>query len=100
MVLSTQALLVAVGVGNSSAAPMAAALNWVMKDGGELYMKVIMTREVVMIIIIYLQFVLISSSFDNKIGSWTVGWSNVCKFIGKGWGRRGLLEESIDETNR
>lgn len=40
MVLSTQALLVAVGVGNSSAAPMAAALNWVMKDGGELHMKV------------------------------------------------------------
>lgn len=39
MVISTQALLVAVGVGNSSAAPMAAALNWVMKDGGELYMK-------------------------------------------------------------
>ncbi len=33
MVLSTQALLVAVGVGTQSAAPMAAALNWVMKDG-------------------------------------------------------------------
>ena len=33
MVLSTQALLLAVGVGNSAAAPMAAALNWVMKDG-------------------------------------------------------------------
>ncbi|KAL7541105.1 hypothetical protein ACHAXR_010638 [Thalassiosira sp. AJA248-18] len=33
MVLSTQALLIAVGVGTQSAAPMAAALNWVMKDG-------------------------------------------------------------------
>lgn len=33
MVLSTQALLLAVGVGAHSAAPMAAALNWVMKDG-------------------------------------------------------------------
>ncbi|KAL7533450.1 hypothetical protein ACHAWF_004502 [Thalassiosira exigua] len=33
MVLSTQALLVAVGVGTQSAAPMAAALNWVLKDG-------------------------------------------------------------------
>jgi hypothetical protein len=33
MVLSTQALLIAVGVGSQSAAPMAAALNWVMKDG-------------------------------------------------------------------
>jgi hypothetical protein len=33
MVLSTQALLLAVGVGTQSAAPMAAALNWVMKDG-------------------------------------------------------------------
>ncbi|KAL3801957.1 hypothetical protein HJC23_010301 [Cyclotella cryptica] len=33
MVISTQALLVAVGVGTQSAAPMAAALNWVMKDG-------------------------------------------------------------------
>ncbi len=33
MVLSTQALLVAVGVGTQSAAPMAAAMNWVMKDG-------------------------------------------------------------------
>ena len=33
MVLSTQALLVAVGVGTQSAMPMAAALNWVMKDG-------------------------------------------------------------------
>jgi len=33
MVLSTQALLVAVGVGTSHAAPMAAALNWCMKDG-------------------------------------------------------------------
>ena len=33
MVLSTQALLIAVGVGSQTAAPMAAALNWVMKDG-------------------------------------------------------------------
>ena len=33
MVLSTQALLIAVGVGDASAAPMAGALNWVMKDG-------------------------------------------------------------------
>ncbi|KAL7503704.1 hypothetical protein ACHAXN_001461 [Cyclotella atomus] len=33
MVLSTQALLLAVGVGQQSAAPMAAAMNWVMKDG-------------------------------------------------------------------
>lgn len=33
MVLSTQALLIAVGVGTHSAAPMAGALNWVMKDG-------------------------------------------------------------------
>ena len=33
MVLSTSALLLAVGVGTQSAAPMAAALNWVMKDG-------------------------------------------------------------------
>ena len=33
MVLSTQALLIAVGVGTESAAPMAAALNWFMKDG-------------------------------------------------------------------
>jgi len=33
MVLSTQALLLAVGVGSACAAPFAAALNWVMKDG-------------------------------------------------------------------
>ncbi len=33
MVLSTQTLLLAVGVGSASAAPMAGALNWVMKDG-------------------------------------------------------------------
>jgi len=33
MVLSRQALLIEVGVGTQSAAPMAAALNWVMKDG-------------------------------------------------------------------
>ena len=33
MVLSTQALLLAVGVGTYSAAPLAGALNWVMKDG-------------------------------------------------------------------
>ena len=33
MVLSTQTLLLAVGVGSSSASPMAGALNWVMKDG-------------------------------------------------------------------
>jgi len=33
MVLSTQALLIAVGVGTHSAAPLAGALNWVMKDG-------------------------------------------------------------------
>ena len=33
MVLSTQTLLLAVGIGNASAAPMAGALNWVMKDG-------------------------------------------------------------------
>lgn len=31
MVLSTQALLIAVGVGTHSAAPLAGALNWVMK---------------------------------------------------------------------
>ena len=33
MVLSTQTLLLAVGVGSSATAPMAAAINWVMKDG-------------------------------------------------------------------
>ena len=33
MVLSTQTLLLAVGVGSTSAAPMAAAINWVLKDG-------------------------------------------------------------------
>lgn len=33
MVLSTQTLLLAVGVGSASSAPMAGALNWVMKDG-------------------------------------------------------------------
>ncbi len=33
MVLSTQTLLLAVGVGSASASPMAGALNWVMKDG-------------------------------------------------------------------
>ena len=33
MVLSTQTLLLAVGVGSSEAAPLAAGLNWVMKDG-------------------------------------------------------------------
>lgn len=33
MVLSTQTLLVAVGVGSNVASPMAGALNWVMKDG-------------------------------------------------------------------
>jgi hypothetical protein len=34
MVLSTQTLLLAVGVGSTSSAPMAGALNWVlMKDG-------------------------------------------------------------------
>mmetsp|Transcript_18423 Transcript_18423/g.20987 ORF Transcript_18423/g.20987 Transcript_18423/m.20987 type:complete len:566 (-) Transcript_18423:886-2583(-) len=32
MVLSTQSLLLAVGVGSATAAPMAGALNWVMKD--------------------------------------------------------------------
>lgn len=37
MVLSTQALLLAVGVGSATAAPMAGAMNWVLKDGiGEL----------------------------------------------------------------
>lgn len=33
MVLSTQTLLIAVGVGSASAAPVAGALNWVLKDG-------------------------------------------------------------------
>ncbi len=33
MVLSTQTLLIAVGVGSTVASPMAGALNWVMKDG-------------------------------------------------------------------
>ena len=33
MVLSTQSLLIAVGVGSASAAPVAGTLNWVMKDG-------------------------------------------------------------------
>jgi hypothetical protein len=33
MVLSTETLLLAVGVGSASSAPMAEALNWVMKDG-------------------------------------------------------------------
>mmetsp|Transcript_12 Transcript_12/g.12 ORF Transcript_12/g.12 Transcript_12/m.12 type:complete len:450 (+) Transcript_12:298-1647(+) len=33
MILSTHSLLLAVGVGSSTSAPAAAALNWVMKDG-------------------------------------------------------------------
>jgi hypothetical protein len=33
MVLSTQQLLVAVGVGTASAAPISATLNWIIKDG-------------------------------------------------------------------
>jgi hypothetical protein len=33
IVLSTQTLLLAVGVGGASSAPMGGALNWVMKDG-------------------------------------------------------------------
>lgn len=33
MVLSTQTLLLAVGVGTQVAAPMAASLNWILKDG-------------------------------------------------------------------
>ena len=32
-VLSTQSLLLAVGVGQATAAPLAASLNWVLKDG-------------------------------------------------------------------
>jgi len=33
MILSTSSLLVAVGVGTHTAAPMAASLNWILKDG-------------------------------------------------------------------
>ena len=85
MVLSTQALLVAVGVGTQSAAPMAAALNWVMKDGVGQLGGVIFASQ------------LGKGGMDVEYWKGKFGkWANIGSWVKK---RRGSFQRGTADTN-
>ena len=89
MVLSTQALLVAVGVGAPCAAPMAAALNWALKDGAGQLGGVLFARR------------LGTGGGDagSSPGWWRRAWRSGARGGGGGARRRGNVQGGTADTN-